>query len=65
MVVIGKLANCELKQENAEECHEIVAEVSELLLFIVKKHVCDVNNNLGKLYFLDPMSWVLHHFLHD
>ena len=65
VVVIGKVANCELKQENSEEGLEIVAEVSELLLFIVKKHVCDVKNNLGKLFFLDPMSWILHHFLHD
>ena len=42
-----------------------MAEVSEVLLFIVKKHVCDVKYNLGKLYFLDAMSWILHRFLHD
>ena len=37
----------------------------EWSIVIVKKHVCNVKNNLGKLYFLDPMSWILHHFLHD
>ena len=35
VVVIGKVTNCELK-ENTKESLEIVAEGSEALLFIVK-----------------------------
>ena len=63
VVLIGKIRNCELKYKSVKESLENVVEKSAVIYS--EKHVSNLKNILGKLYFLDVMSWILYQFFYD